>query len=39
MIELPSADEPVDELQAQEQDIRDEYGSLTLSGRNAKVTH
>jgi len=39
MIELPSADVPVGELQAEEQEIRDEYGDVTISGKSAKSTH
>jgi len=38
-IELPSADEPVEELQAADQEIREEYGERTLSGRSAQATH
>jgi hypothetical protein len=39
VIELPSADVPVGELQAEEKVIRDEYGDVTISGRSAKSTH
>jgi hypothetical protein len=38
-IELPSADEPIVELQAEEAAIRDQYGEFTLSGKSAKSTH
>ena len=39
VIELPSSDVPVGELQAEEKIIRDEYGDVTISGRSAKSTH
>jgi len=39
VIDLPSADEPVEQLQEQEQEIRDEYGDVTISGKSAKSTH
>jgi hypothetical protein len=39
LTELPSADEPIEEMQEQEAEIRDLYGDVTLSGRSAKVTH
>jgi hypothetical protein len=38
-IELPSASEPIDELQAQDEEIREAYGDQTLSGRSAQSTH
>jgi len=39
IIELPSADEPVEQMQEEEQEIRDEYGDVTISGKSAKSTH
>jgi len=39
VIELPAADEPVEDLQEQEEEIRDQYGERTLSGRSARSTH
>lgn len=38
-IELPSTDEPVEILQEEDQEIRDEYGDVTISGKSAKSTH
>ncbi|HYQ18794.1 MAG TPA: hypothetical protein VEQ58_23625, partial [Polyangiaceae bacterium] len=38
-IELPSVDEPVELLQEEDQDIRQEYGDVTISGKSAKSTH
>jgi hypothetical protein len=38
-IELPSASESVEVLQEQEQEIRDEYGDVTISGKSAQSTH
>jgi hypothetical protein len=38
-IELPSADEPVDEMEERDQEIREEYGERTVSGRSARSTH
>jgi hypothetical protein len=38
-IELPPADEPVAEMQETEQEIREEYGDVTISGKSAKSTH
>jgi hypothetical protein len=38
-IQLPSADEPVEILQEVEQEIRDEYGDVTISGKSAQSTH
>jgi hypothetical protein len=38
-IELPSADEPVDELDQRDAEIREAYGERTLSGRSARSTH
>ena len=39
IIDLPSVDQPVGELQEEEQEIRDEYGDVTISGKSAKSTH
>jgi hypothetical protein len=39
VIELPSADVPVGELQEEEREIREEYGDVTISGKSAKSTH
>lgn len=39
IIELPSSDLPVDELAEEDQEIRDAYGDVTISGRSAKATH
>jgi len=38
-IELASAGEPVEILQEEDQEIRDEYGDVTISGKSAKSTH
>ena len=38
-IELPSVEESIVELQAEEEAIRDLYGEFTLSGKSAKSTH
>jgi hypothetical protein len=38
-IELPPADEPVAEMQAEDDEIRQQYGEKTLSGRSARSTH
>lgn len=38
-IALPSADDSIVELQAEEEAIRDQYGEFTLSGKSAKSTH
>jgi hypothetical protein len=38
-ITLPSADEPVAKMQSEDQQIRNQYGDKTLSGRSAQVTH
>jgi hypothetical protein len=38
-LELPSSDEPVEILQEVDQEIRDEYGEVTISGKSAKSTH
>ena len=38
-IELPSADEPVDEMEERDQEIREGYGERTVSGRSARSTH
>lgn len=39
VIELPPADEPVDEMQEHDEEIRDQYGERTVSGRSARSTH
>jgi len=39
IIDLPSADEPVDQLQEEDQEIRRDYGDVTISGKSAKSTH
>lgn len=39
IIELPSAEVPVEQMQEEEQEIRDEYGDVTISGKSAKATH
>lgn len=39
MTELPSANEPIEQLQEEDAEIRELYGDVTLSGRSAKVTH
>jgi len=39
IIELPAADEPVEDLQEQDDETRDQYGERTLSGRSARSTH
>jgi hypothetical protein len=38
-LELPQASTPIDELQEQDEEIREDYGELTLSNRSAQVTH
>lgn len=38
-IQLASADTPVEVLQEEDQQIRDAYGELTISGKSAKSTH
>jgi hypothetical protein len=38
-IALPSAAEPIEELQRQDEEIREAYGEQTLSGRSAQSTH
>ena len=38
-VELPQASTPVEELQEQDAEIREDYGDLTLSRRSAQVTH
>jgi hypothetical protein len=38
-IELASADEPVEELREEDQEIRLEYGDVTISGKSAASTH
>lgn len=37
--ELPSVEEPIEQMQEEDAEIRDQYGDVTLSGRSAKVTH
>jgi hypothetical protein len=37
--ELPSVDEPIEQMQEEDAEIRELYGDVTLSGRSAKVTH
>ena len=39
VIEIPQADEPVEDMQEADQEIRKEYGERTLSGRSARTTH
>jgi len=39
VIDLPSADEPVEQMQEEEQEIRADYGDVTISGKSAKATH
>jgi len=39
VIELPSVDVPVEQLQEEEQEIRNDYGDVTISGKSAKATH
>jgi hypothetical protein len=39
VIDLPSADEPVEQMQEEEQEIRGDYGDVTISGKSAKATH
>ena len=38
-IELPSASDPIDVLEARDAEIREVYGDLTLSGKSAQSTH
>ena len=38
-IELPSVDEPVEQMQEEEQEIREEFGNVTISGKSAQATH
>jgi hypothetical protein len=38
-IELPPADQPVDEMEERDQEIRENYGERTVSGRSARSTH
>jgi hypothetical protein len=38
-VELPQASTPIEELQEQDEDIRVDYGDLTLGNRSAQVTH
>jgi hypothetical protein len=37
--ELPSVNEPIEQMQEEDAEIRELYGDVTLSGRSAKVTH
>jgi hypothetical protein len=37
--ELPSIEEPIEQMQEEDAEIRDQYGAVTLSGRSAQVTH
>jgi hypothetical protein len=37
--ELPSVNEPIEQMQEDDAEIRELYGDVTLSGRSAKVTH
>jgi hypothetical protein len=37
--ELPSVEQPIEQMQEEDAEIRDQYGDVTLSGRSAKVTH
>src|SRR5262249_19613494 len=39
VIDLPSADTPVAELQEEDQEIREDYGDVTISGKSAQATH
>jgi hypothetical protein len=39
VIELPSADVPVEQLQEADQQLRSDYGDVTISGKSAKATH
>jgi len=39
VIDLPPADEPVGQMQEEEQEIRADYGDKTISGKSAKATH
>jgi len=39
VIDLASADEPVAQLQEEDQEIRQDYGDVTLSGKSAQSTH
>jgi len=38
-IELPPVDEPVDEMEERDDEIRRHYGEKTVSGRSARSTH
>ena len=38
-IELPPADEPVDDMAERDGEIRELYGERTVSGRDARSTH
>jgi hypothetical protein len=39
VIELPSADVPVAQMQEEDLEIRNDYGDVTISGKSAKSTH
>jgi len=39
VIDLPSADEPVAQMQEEDKEIRADYGDVTISGKSAKATH
>lgn len=39
VIDLPAADEPVAQMQEEEQEIRADYGDVTISGKSAQATH
>jgi len=39
VIELPSTDVPVEQLQEEDLEIRSDYGDVTISGKSAKSTH
>jgi len=39
VIDLPSADEPIAQLQEEDQEIRQDYGDVTISGKSAQSTH
>jgi hypothetical protein len=38
-LELPPSDEPVDDMQEHDAEIREQYGEKTVSGRSARSTH
>lgn len=39
LTELPSVEQPIEQMQEEDAEIREQYGDMTLSGRSAKVTH